>query len=240
MGRRDGQVKLRGFRIEVGEIESVLDGLAGVQESVVVVRAGPDGEKRLVGYVVGAGLDGAQVREVLGGLLPAFMVPSAIVVLDALPLSPSGKLDRSALPMPATWNDVGAPVTESEPPQTEHEVQIAAIWASVLHRDDIGRHVSFFALGGHSLLATLVVARLRAAFQVDMPLLAIFEHPTVASMAAYVVPLLSGIPNTVASGQIQRAARGDQDLSELVDLIEHLSEADMLSLINEDGSVSKD
>ncbi|MBA3825727.1 MAG: amino acid adenylation domain-containing protein, partial [Ktedonobacterales bacterium] len=184
LGRRDGQVKLRGYRIEMGEIERVLDAQPGVQASLVVVHTGADGDKRLVGYVVGAGLSGTQVRADLQALLPAYLVPAAIVVLAALPLTSTGKVDRRALPDP--WGAAAPSLAATELPQGPLEVEVAALWAGVLRHPVIGRHDDFFALGGNSLRATQLVARMRTAFQLDLALAALFDAPTVAQLSAFI------------------------------------------------------
>ena len=187
LGRTDHQVKIRGFRIELGEIEAALGQHPRVREAVVLAREDAPGERRLVAYVVG-GPEGAPtldgLRDHLRDRLPEHMVPSAFVVLDALPLTPHGKIDRGALPAPG----------ESRPeleggfaaPRTPVEEVIAAVWCDVLGLDSVGTADDFFALGGHSLLAARVVARLRESFGVDLPLRAIFESPTVAHLAGVV------------------------------------------------------
>ncbi|MBW3655509.1 MAG: amino acid adenylation domain-containing protein, partial [Gemmatimonadetes bacterium] len=187
-GRRDGQVKIRGFRIETGEIESVLRADARVRECAVVAREDA-GEKRLVAYVVaaeGAEPSPADLRAQVRERLPDYMVPSAIVAVDALPLTPNGKLDRRALPAP--------PAPEAEPdayvaPRTPGEEVLAGIFAEVLRAERVGVETSFFDLGGHSLMATRVVSRIRDALGVELPLRAIFEAPTVAELAGAVEAL---------------------------------------------------
>ncbi|HEX8318268.1 amino acid adenylation domain-containing protein [Longimicrobium sp.] len=181
LGRVDAQVKVRGFRIEPGEIEGVLRRSEGVSESVVVARDDVAGEKQLVAYVVG-NVEAGALREHLLRELPEYMVPSAVVVLDAFPLTPNGKLDRKALPAPDF-----APAEEGYvAPRTPTEEALAGIWAEVLHLDRVGVAESFFDLGGHSLLATLAVARVQQVFGVEVPVRTIFDEPTVAEMAARV------------------------------------------------------
>ena len=162
LGRADQQVKLRGFRIEIGEIEAQLMAHPAVREAAVVLRESALGA-RLVGYVVGADagayrqpIDAAHVRAYLSQTLPEYMVPSAIMVLDALPLNPNGKVDRKALPEP----QFGSELTY-EPPQGEVEILVAQIWAELLDLAAVGRHDNFFELGGHSLLALKLLERLR-------------------------------------------------------------------------------
>jgi amino acid adenylation domain-containing protein len=177
VARMDGQVKVRGFRIEMGEIEAVLRRHQSVADGVVMVRD-EAGEPRIVAYVVGeARAD--ELREHLRQSLPEYMVPAAFVLLDALPLSPNGKLDRKALPAP----EYGASEETYVAPRTPTEEVLAGIWAEVLGVERVGAEDSFFELGGHSLLATRLVSRVRARFDVELPLRALFEGPTVAEMA---------------------------------------------------------
>ncbi|TFW29135.1 non-ribosomal peptide synthetase [Duganella callida] len=178
LGRNDFQVKLRGFRIELGEIEARLAACTGVREAVVVAR-----DERLVAYVTardGAALPAAELRAQLAQHLAEFMIPSAFVVLDALPLSPNGKLERKLLPAPdRAACDAGA----YEAPQGEVECALAALWQELLGLDQVGRHDRFFALGGHSLLAVQLVSRLRQVFGVEIGLRALFAEPTLAALA---------------------------------------------------------
>jgi amino acid adenylation domain-containing protein len=181
LGRVDAQVKVRGFRIEPGEIEGALRRSEGVADCVVVVREDVPGEKRLVAYVVGAAEAGA-LREHLLRELPEYMVPSAFVFLETLPLTPNGKLDRKALPAP----DFAPAEKRYVAPRTPTEEALAGIWAETLRLERVGVTESFFALGGHSLLATLMVARVQQVFGVEVPLRAIFDEPTVAELAVRV------------------------------------------------------
>ncbi|MCC6858504.1 MAG: amino acid adenylation domain-containing protein [Bryobacterales bacterium] len=174
LGRADDQVKVRGFRVELGEVESALAAMPGVEQALAVVRGG-----RLVGYYTGRSVENARAR--LAERLPEYMIPSAFVRLDAFPLTPNGKVNRRALPAPE-----GAVSGRYVAPRSQEEEIIAGIWASVLGVEKVGVTDSFFDLGGHSLLATQVVSRLRQAFQVDLPLRAIFEAPTVAGLAGRV------------------------------------------------------
>ncbi|KOV93024.1 non-ribosomal peptide synthetase [Streptomyces sp. NRRL B-3648] len=191
IGRVDNQVKLRGFRIEPGEVEAALADHPAVSAAVAVVREDRPGDKRLVGYAAraahagGAPADPAELRSFVRDRLPAYMVPSAVVVLDELPLTANGKVDRAALPAPR--HDV--PAAPAEPPRTPMEVRIAAVCAELLDRDGIGVHDDFFALGGHSLLATQLVTRLRTEFAVDVSLRGFFEAPTVAGLAEQILTL---------------------------------------------------
>ncbi len=186
LGRMDQQVKLRGFRIELGEIESALLAHEWVQEAAVVAQA-TGSSQRLVAYVVLSGGSERSQSEVtselqghLGGLLPEFMLPSALVVLPALPRTPNGKLDRKELPAISQWGEARM-LTSRE--LTPVEQLVAGIWSEVLGRPELGPEDNFFALGGHSLLATQVLSRLRTQFGVELPLRLLFETPTVASLA---------------------------------------------------------
>ena len=183
-GRIDNQVKVRGYRIELGEIETVLGRHAAVQECVVIAREDVPGDKRLVGYVVPAPGQSPNVTELRGWVkerLPEYMTPVAFVMLDRFPLSPNGKVDRRHLPAPDYVRpELGQGYLG---PRTPAEEVIAGIWAEVLKLDQVGMADDFFELGGHSLLATQVVSRIRQAFQVELPLRALFEAPTVAGLA---------------------------------------------------------
>ena len=165
LGRVDHQVKIRGFRIELGEIEAQLERHASVREGVVVVREDVPGDRRLVAYVVGATpvIDLAVLRAHLREALPEYMVPSLYVVLEAIPLTPNGKIDRKALPAPEQPRS-----GNYESPRTPIEERLAAIWASLLGVERIAVDDNFFELGGHSLLATQVLSRVRQAFRVEL------------------------------------------------------------------------
>jgi acyl carrier protein len=183
---------VRGFRIELGEIESVLARHAGVRESAVVVRPGAGGEPRLVAYVSCGGSESPgleELRTFVAGELPEYMVPSAFVVLEKLPLTGNGKVDRRALPEPEGERpELGAGYAA---PRTATEEALAQIWSEVLGVARVGVHDDFFALGGHSLLATQVISRIRHATGVDVPLRTLFEHPTVSELAVTVEEAMS-------------------------------------------------
>ncbi|WP_141753463.1 condensation domain-containing protein, partial [Duganella sp. HH101] len=184
LGRIDNQVKLRGFRIELGEIEAALAGLAAVRDALVLAREDVAGDKRLVAYLVAhedAQLpDTEGLRAALLESLPEYMVPAHFMVLEQLPLTPNGKVDRKALPVPDMTRSEGGYVA----PRTAAEEIMAGIWAGVLRLDKVGVHDNFFALGGHSLLATQLVSQIRGAFEIELPLRAVFEAPTVAGLLA--------------------------------------------------------
>ncbi|MET0397746.1 MAG: amino acid adenylation domain-containing protein [Longimicrobiaceae bacterium] len=181
LGRMDQQVKVRGHRIEPGEIEAALAAHPGVDEAVVQVREDTPGEKRLVAYVAGGEAPGAEVlRAHLAARLPAYMVPAAYVRLDAFPLTPNGKVDRGALPAPE--GDAGA-ARGYEVPLGPTEEALAGIWSEVLRVERVGRHDHFFELGGHSLLAVQVISRVRQALQADVALGEVFTRPVLADFA---------------------------------------------------------
>jgi len=184
LGRKDHQVKVRGYRIELGEIESVLGRHAGVKETVVVVREDHPGERRLVAYVTcgeGGGIESSELRSHLKGQLPDYMVPSVFVRLEALPLSPNGKVDRRALPLPERARETAG--EEYVAPRTSAEKTLAEIWASTLGLERVGIHDNFFALGGDSILSIRIVSR---ANQAGLALsgMQLFRHQTIAELAA--------------------------------------------------------
>jgi amino acid adenylation domain-containing protein len=184
VGRIDDQVKIRGFRVEPGEVEATLEEHAALRGVTVVARNDSSGDERLVAYTVPHRQPAPTVSELRGYLkkrLPEYMVPSAFVTLEALTLTPNGKIDRRALPAPDP-SSFRAETAYAEP-RTPEEERLAGIWEEVLGLERVGVHDDFFELGGHSLLATRVVSRVREAFGTELPLRTLFEDPTVAGLA---------------------------------------------------------
>jgi non-ribosomal peptide synthetase component E (peptide arylation enzyme) len=215
LGRLDHQVKVRGYRIELGEIEAVLSAHEKVSEAVVIAGE-ENGEKRLVAYVVGEA-ETTELKRYLQERLPEYMIPSAWLKLDALPLTTNGKVDRCALPVP------GATIrTEPEDtyvaPRTPVEEMFASIWSEVLKVEKVGIYDNFFELGGHSLLATQVLARVRSVYNVEVPLRRLFESPTVARLAVAVV-------------QEQASEEDEDEMAQLIAELEQLSDDDALSQV---------
>src|SRR3990172_3746196 len=188
LGPIDHQVKVRGFRVEPGEIEAVLGGHPAVREVVVMAREGVPGDKRLVAYVVpvqGQAPAAGELSQFLKEKLPEYMVPSAFVMLDMLPLTPNGKVDRRALQAP----DQARPDLEESfvAPSSPIEELLAGMWAKVLGVERVGINDNFFELGGHSLLATQLISRVRETFQVELPLRSLFEAPTLDDLAVAII-----------------------------------------------------
>ncbi|MBV8466974.1 MAG: amino acid adenylation domain-containing protein, partial [Burkholderiales bacterium] len=183
LGRNDFQVKIRGFRIELGEIEHQLGACPGVRDAIVLGREDLPGDKRIVAYVTpqdGATLSAAALRTALSASLAEYMLPSAFVVMSAFPLTPNGKVDRKALPIP----DSDAAAQRSyEAPKGSIEEAIAAMWQDILHLPRVGRHDHFFELGGHSLMVAQFITRVREKFGVTLPLFNVYQTPTVAALA---------------------------------------------------------
>ncbi|MCP4662962.1 MAG: amino acid adenylation domain-containing protein, partial [bacterium] len=209
LGRADHQVKFRGFRIELGEIEAVLAQHPAVNAAAAVVREETPGDRRLVAYVVPS-RDGAgkadELQRYLREKLPEFMVPSTWVALEALPRSPGGKIDRSALPAPEPQrSDSDAAFVA---PRSPGEEIVAGIWSQVLGLREIGSHDHFFELGGHSLLATQVLSRVRSTFGVELPVRTLFEQSTVAELAAIIETTLRSAEDRRTPGPpLKRVAR---------------------------------
>ena len=178
----DHQVKIRGFRVEPGEIEALLGQHPAVKEGVVVVNEDIPGNKRLVAYVVSdrvCRLTQNDLRNYLKQILPDYLIPSAFVILEALPMTANGKVDRAALTIP---REACEEASAQVPPRTPAEELVARIWGLILGVEQVGVYSNFFDLGGHSLLATQIIHRLREIFRKDLPLRALFEMPTVNGM----------------------------------------------------------
>jgi acyl carrier protein len=222
LGRVDNQVKVRGFRIELGDVESALRQHPHLEDVVVVARDDNAESKRLVAYVVAdreTKPTVSELRSFLGERLPDYMIPSAFVMLDRLPQTPSGKIDRRALPEP----------TEERPeleaayvaPRTPVEETLADIVGQVLGVDRVGIRDNFFELGGHSMLAIQVISQVRELFQVDVPLRSLFESPTVEGLA-------------VAIARTQAEVEDREKLEQMLSELEQLSEEEVKTLLTED------
>ena len=212
LGRIDNQVKLRGFRIELGEIEAVLNQHPAVAQCVVVMREDCPGDKRLVAYCVAAGTAALDVAALNGHLrtrLPDYMVPAAFVPLDALPLTPSGKIDSHAFPAP----DVSRPELQTSyvAPRNLIEQQLTSLWCELLGLDHIGVDDSFFELGGHSLMAVRLFARIEQAFGRKLPVAMIFQHGTIAHLANCLAESVP-VPEIVTAMQLQAGRNGGRPL----------------------------
>jgi len=214
LGRVDHQVKIRGYRIELGEIEAALAQLSCVREVVVVARDDGADHKRLVAYLIVEGETVPTISELRAHLketLPDYMVPSAFVMLDEMPRTPNGKVDRRALPEPD--NFMLAPQAEYTPPRTAREEILAGIWTEALHVQRVGIYDNFFELGGHSLLATHVLSHIREAFQVELPLRSFFESPTVAAIAERIEKAANVGGSAVPPPVVPVSREGDLQLS---------------------------
>jgi acyl carrier protein len=218
LGRVDEQVKIRGFRIELGEIEAALRAHPAIREAAVIAAGDQPETKTLVAYVVPAGesvLPTTELSNYLATLLPDYMIPASFIVLDSLPLTENGKVDRRQLPAPVL--SPGVVSGSDAEPRDPIETEVARIWSEILKLPKVGIHSNFFALGGHSLLATQVISRLRATFQVDLPLRSIFEMPTVAHLAA-----------AITQSQFRIDANGDIGSD-----LDHNGAADLLTRLDE-------
>jgi amino acid adenylation domain-containing protein len=219
LGRTDSQVKIRGFRIELGEIEAVLRQHEGVREAVVVNRQEPEQESRLVAYVIPSGetLAAAQLRGFIRERLPDYMTPAHFVMLAEFPLNTSGKIDRQRLPAPEQHRPELQPNYVA--PRTEAERQLVDIWKEVLGVEQLGIHDNFFELGGHSLMVAQVISRVAEVLQVELPVRALFESPTVAELS-------------VAVSQQAGEVEGD-NLSDILAELDQLSDEEAEELLTE-------
>jgi acyl carrier protein len=185
LGRIDGQVKVRGYRIELGEIEVAAGRFDHVAQAAATVREDKPGEKKLVVYLVmdpGHSLNVKDIRNFLHTRLPDYMMPSAFVQMEALPRTPSGKIDRRSLPKPDTKRpELDVPFTA---PSSPLENNICSLWSSLLNIEPIGTKDNFFDLGGNSLLALQFVAYLKAEYGIDVSVIKVYQHPTVAGLSA--------------------------------------------------------
>jgi acyl carrier protein len=203
LGRIDYQLKIRGFRIELGEIEALLNQYLQVREVTVIAREEQAGNPYLAAYiVVSKAVTANDLRDFLKQRLPDYMVPGVFVFLDAIPLTPNGKVDRNTLPIPdlnfSATNDFIAPSTPTQ-------ASLTKLWVEVLNISQIGIHHNFFELGGHSLLATQIVSRLHSLFGVELPLRRLFELPTIAELAENIDKMRS----TVQKLQVNVSDRSD-------------------------------
>ncbi len=228
LGRLDRQVKLRGYRIELGEIEAVLRQHPSVAACAVVRWEAEPGSERLVAYVVGreAAPSVSALRGYLGDRLPQFMVPAAFEVVEALPRTPSGKVDVSRLPAPELDREAEAAAYVA--PRNAVEEALAAIFQEILGIARVGVDDNFFALGGHSLLATQVITRLRDGFRLDVPLHVLFEAPTVAELAAALVPFLDEHEEASVHG-----AGTEDRVDALLRQLEQLPDDEVEALLND-------
>ena len=224
LGRKDFQVKVRGYRVDPGEVETALLQHNQVREVAVVGRKNQLGDSRLVAYVVPAEnirLNISGLRKFLGYKLPDYMIPASFIPIDSLPLTPNGKINHRLLPVP----DRSRPEVETPmvAPRSEVEKKVAQIWMEILALDEVGIGDNFLALGGDSLSASRVVSSVIRHFQVEIPLRALFQSPTIAEMAGVIV-------------EHQRTQMGDVELEKILDNLESLSDEMAERLVSEDRS----
>jgi amino acid adenylation domain-containing protein len=214
LGRLDHQIKIRGYRIELAEIESTLEGYPGVTKAVVLVQEAPAGDKRLIAYIAHVGnADNPKtthLRNYLRRHLPDFMIPAAFVSVDKFRLTHNGKVDRQELLSLCAAEPDGEDYIS---PRTTAEQLIAAMWSEVLNVEPVGANSNFFDLGGHSLLAVKIASRIRAAFQIQLPLRNLFEHPVLLDLADHVTSLRNNQQNCSASAIHRSSRTGELPLS---------------------------
>ena len=212
LGRKDDRVKIRNFRVDIGEVEATLAEYPEVKLASVIAKEESSGDTRLIAYFVPRNKPAPSVgelREYLGARLPPYMVPSVFVALDELPLTGTGKVNRRALPDPGKSRpNLATPLVA---PTTEVESKLAAIWQDVLSLDRVGVNDNFFDLGGHSLAASRVISRVIQAFQVELPIKALFDAPTVTAMATI-----------IAQNQTKRASNAE--LARMLNELDSMSE----------------
>lgn len=216
LGRIDDQVKIRGYRIELGEIESTISHCSGVRETVVLAREDSPGDRRLVAYLLmdNEEVELSDIKDQVKKSLPDYMVPKAYVCLPEFPLTPNGKIDKRALPIPG---DENVSKQAYVAPRNDTEETLTEIWQEVLHLEKVGVTDNFFDLGGHSLLATQVVSRVREHFNVELALSALFEEPTIENIALHLL-------------QAELESTDDMEMADLLAEIEGLSEEDLKNL----------
>ncbi|MBD2812215.1 non-ribosomal peptide synthetase, partial [Xenorhabdus sp. Vera] len=228
LGRNDFQVKLRGFRIEPGEIEARLKQCHGIHDAIVIVREDmPDEnaavQKRLVAYLLpqeGTELVPAELRQQLAQHLADYMLPSAFVTLEAFPLMPNGKLDRQALPVP----DASAIVVRSyEAPNSDEEILLAQIWQNLLGLEQVGRHDHFFELGGHSLMLVQLATRIQDEFLVNIPISSLFLFPQLAEQA-----------DLILTAQMEEI--GENDIKSLQNSLDSMSTEELMAILGGDSN----
>jgi amino acid adenylation domain-containing protein len=221
LGRKDNQVKIRGVRIELHEIENLLRRHDAVTDAVVAEREGPDDQKYLCAYYVAQGVEQGAIRDFLSTHLPDYMMPSAFVAMKTLPRLPSGKADRSALPAPGEQRSELQKLYVA--PRTPVEEELARIWQQVLGVKQVGIHDSFFELGGHSLSVTQLASRIWDAFQVEMPLAILFNNPTIVNMTGAIA--------------VAQAEREDQaGVAQLLAQLRQLSPGEIKTMLERDES----
>ncbi|MBI4662221.1 MAG: amino acid adenylation domain-containing protein [Verrucomicrobia bacterium] len=208
LGRLDHQVKLRGYRIELGEVEAALRRHAAIRESVVALQTDGPGREHLVAYVATGGhrsLSFDELRAFLKEKLPSYMIPSIFVSLESLPMTPNGKIDRPALPLPgrSAWRE-GERYTA---PRTALEEILAGIWTKLFGQDRVSIRADFFKLGGHSLLAVQLIARIRTAFKIDLPVRVLFEAPTIEQLALALIRLQAAPGRIEAMAQLMKRVK---------------------------------
>jgi len=235
IGRNDSQVKIRGFRVESGEVEAVLRQHGSIKAAVVIVHQDTVGGKRLIAYIVPEPempFTLRQLDQYLRDKLPHYMIPAKIMTLEQLPLSPNGKLDRQALAAPDIDPDLE---DKYVPPRTPIEETLTKVWEEALKVQRIGIYDNFFELGGHSLLATQVIAHIKKAFQIDLPLQAIFNTPRVAELAQIIAQMPEKSQNTPPqelNKELQPALSEQEDAESLLARLDQLSAEEVDALLN--------
>ena len=247
LGRIDHQVKIRGFRIELGEIEAVLQSHPSVQDIVAMAREDEAGDKKLIAYVVTTNFDNeerngtsnliSELRSHIKEKLPEYMVPSYFVMLEELPLTPNGKVDRKALPAPDR-DHTKRPHTFVAP-RTPTEAALVEIWADLLNLKQVGINDNFFELGGHSLLAAQAISRVRDVLQVELPINALFEEPSIAGMALRIERARAAGKGPIAP-KMQAIPRGNRHLDQLLAKVAVRPESDSPTTLMEKSVTSND